>query len=121
MYTYRHNGAITVLTLYVNDLLIVGASTKVIRMVEGKLFAKIKMKDMGDVSLVLGMQVTRRRGNDTLTISQEEYTKSILDPLGMADCHAAISPGYGSEVSTKLPKEMILDEKISQRYQAITG
>ena len=35
------------------------------------------MTDMGDVSLVLGMQITRDREKKTLTISQEEYTKSI--------------------------------------------
>ena len=69
MYIYRHNGAITILTLYVNDLLIVGASIELIRMIERKLIDKVKMKDMGDVSLVLGMQVTRRRENGTLTVS----------------------------------------------------
>ena len=46
---------------------------------------QFKMTDMGDVSLVLGMQVTRDRQGETLTISQENYTKSILERLGMAD------------------------------------
>ena len=44
---------------------------------------KFKMTDMGDVSLVLGMQITRDREKKTLTISQEEYTKSILERFGL--------------------------------------
>ena len=34
------------------------------------------MTDMGDASLVLGMQITRDREKKTVKISQEEYTKS---------------------------------------------
>ena len=42
-----------------------------------------KTTDMGDVSLVLGTQITRDREKKTLTISQEEYTKSILERFGL--------------------------------------
>ena len=62
---------------------------------------KFKVKDMGDLSLVLEMQATRDRGNGTLTISQEDYTKSILDRFGMADYNPSSTPGYGSDFSTK--------------------
>ena len=87
VYIYQHNRVIIILTLYVDDLLVVGASIEVIGMVKRKLMDKFKMKDMGDVSLVLGMQVTRDHENGTLTISQEKYTKSMLDQFGMADCN----------------------------------
>ena len=62
---------------------------------------QFKMTDMGDVSLVLGMQVTRDRKYKTLTISQENYTKSILERFGMTDCKPSSTPGFGSELSTK--------------------
>ena len=39
---------------------------------------KVKMTDMGNVSLVLGMRITRDREKKTLTISRGECTKSIL-------------------------------------------
>ena len=42
---------------------------------------RFKTTSLGDVSLVLGMQVTRDRQNKTLTINQENYTKSILEKL----------------------------------------
>ena len=56
------------------------------------------MTDMGDLSLVLGMQITRDRETKTLTISQEEYTKSILERLGMANCKPVVTSGFGSEL-----------------------
>ena len=37
-----------------------------------------KLKNMGNVSLVLGMQVTRECEKGTLTISQEDYTRPML-------------------------------------------
>ena len=110
-----------ILTLYMDDFLIVDVSIEVIEMTKKKLMDKFKMKNMGHVSLVLGMQVTRDRENGTLTISQEKRTKSILDRFGMADCNLASTPGYGSELSTKHPADTLLNEEETQRYQAITG
>ena len=82
---------------------------------------QFKMTDMGDVSLVLGMQVTRDRQGKTLTISQENYTKSILERFGMADCKLSSTPGFGSELSTKQQEGTLLNKEETQRYQAITG
>ena len=79
------------------------------------------MTDIGDVSLVLGMQITRDREKKSLTISQEEYTKSILERFGMANCKLVGTPGFGSELSTKQPEETLLSKEETQRYQAITG
>ena len=82
---------------------------------------QFKTTDMGDVSLVLGMQVTRDRQRKTLTISQENYTKSILERFGMADCKLSSTPGFGSELSTKQQEGTLLNKEETQRYQAITG
>ena len=64
---------------------------------------RFKVIDLGDVLLVLGMQVTRDRQGKTVTISQENYTKSILERFGMADCKPSSTPGFGAELSTKQP------------------
>ena len=64
-------------------------------MIMSKLMDKFKMTDLGDVSLVLGMQITRDREKKTLTISREEYTKSILERFGMPTCKPVGTPGFG--------------------------
>ena len=92
-----------------------------IETVKEKLMDKFKMADMGDVSLVLGIQVTRDRERGTLTITQEDYTKSILDRFGMGSCNSLSTPGFGSELSAEQPEETFLNAEDKQRYQAITG
>ena len=53
-YIYNHDGVIIV-TLYVDDLLVVGGDIQLIEKIWGKLMEKFKMTDMGDVSRALGM------------------------------------------------------------------
>ena len=98
----------------------IGCDIQLIEKIRSKLTEKFKMADMGDVSLVLGMQITRDWEKKTLTISQE-YTKSILERFGMANCKPVGTPGFGSEVSTKKLEKTLLSKEETQRYQAIKG
>ena len=100
VYIYRKNGFVIILTLYVDDLLLVGADIQVIESIKQKSMKRFKMTDMVDVSLVLGMQVTRDRQQKTITISQENYTRFILEKFGMADCKPVSTPAFGQELST---------------------
>ena len=99
----------------------IGGDIQLIEKIKKKLMDQFKMTDMGDVSLVLSMQVTRDRQGKKMTISQENCTKSILERFGMADCKPSSTPGFGSELSTKQPEGTLLNKEETQRYQAITG
>ena len=91
-----------------------------------QLFGKLKkqlmnrfdMTDIGDVSKILGMNVTRDRENGTITIDQKDYT-AILERYGMKNCNVAFTPGVGPEISLDQPAERLLDEQGKQRYQSI--
>ena len=120
-YIYNHNNTVVILTLYAYDLLIIGGIIQEIETIKEKLMVKFKMTDMGDVSLVLGMQVTRDRKRGTLTITQENCTKSILDRLGMGSCNPLSTPGSGSELSVEQPEGTLLNAEDKQRYQTIAG
>ena len=61
VYIYSEGGAIYVLTLYVDDVLLLGKDRKVLERIKRKLMGRFSSTDMGDVSLVLGMEVTRDR------------------------------------------------------------
>ena len=56
---------VIILTLYVDDLLVIGGDIQLMEKIMSKLIEKFKMTDMGDVSLVLGMQITRDREKKT--------------------------------------------------------
>ena len=61
VYTYSECGAIYILTLYVDDVLLLGKDVLVLRQIKQKLMSRFSMTDMGDVSLVLGMSIARDR------------------------------------------------------------
>ena len=103
-----------------DDVLAIGVDIQLLEKTK-KLMDQFKMTDMGDVLLVLGMQVTRDRQGKTLTISQENYTKSNQERFGMADCKLSSTPGFGSELSTKQPEGTLLNREETQRYHANTG
>ena len=73
------------------------------------------------MSLVLGMGVTRDRKKGTVTVSQGQYTKSILERFGMANCNPAYKPGVGTKLSLNQSAEKLLRKEDKQQFQAITG
>ena len=83
VYTFGTSDTSSMRTLYVDDLLLLGGNTPVLKELKRKLTERFTMTDMGYVSLFLGMQITRERQAGTLTTSQEYCTKPILARLGM--------------------------------------
>ena len=79
VYLYDHDGVRIFLTLYVDDLLLASNNSDAMAMVKEKLKQRFKMTDMGAVSLLLGIETKRDLERGTLSISQEAYSKSILE------------------------------------------
>ena len=79
------------------------------------------MTDMGEVSLILGMEVTRQYKQGTLSISQVDHVNSILERFGMKDCNPVHTPGYGSNISNEQPESSLLDTTGTKLYQAMVG
>ena len=65
---------------------------------------RFSMTDMGDVSLVLGMEVTRDRTKGTATITQKNYVKSLLERYGTGNCNPAYTPCAGKNPYLDLEK-----------------
>ena len=69
---------------------------------------------------MLGVGVTRDREKGAVTITQEKYTKSLLERYGMASFKSTYTPGVGKELSLDQPEERPLSKKEKQRFQVIT-
>ncbi|CAM9662428.1 unnamed protein product [Laminaria digitata] len=76
---------------------------------------------MGDVSLVLRVQVTRDRKKGTLAISQAHYTTTVLETYGIGECKPVYTVGTGPELSINQGKGNFLPKADTQRYQSIVG
>ena len=109
---------IYILTLYVDDVLLLGKYLLVLRPIKQKLMSRFSMTDMGTVSLVLEMGVTRGHEKGTVTITQEKYTKSLLERYGMASINSTYTPGVGKELSLDQPEERFLSKEGEQRFHA---
>ncbi|GMF31986.1 unnamed protein product [Phytophthora fragariaefolia] len=76
--------------VYVDDLLIVGKEPD-IEMVIAELRSKFKIKDLGNVKHLLGMEITYVPGR-RLTISQKGYCEKILARFKMQNCKPVPTP-----------------------------
>ena len=74
-----------ILTIYDDDLMLAGGDKAMLKMLKEKLISHFATTDMGEISLILGMQVTLNHENGTLTISQADYTRSALKKYGMGE------------------------------------
>ena len=117
----RKKTGTAILTLYVDDIILLGINKQLLGKLKKQLMDRFEMTDLGDVSKVLGMNVTQNRVNGTITISQKDYTEDILERYGMTNCNVAFTPGVGSEISLDQLVDRLLDEQGKQRYQSIAG
>lgn len=121
VYIHGSGDALVILTLYVDDILISGKDPELVANLKKELRDRFEMTDMGEVNLILGMEVTRSYEEGTLVDSQKGYVKSILERFGMEKCNPVTTPGYGPELSTDQPADKLLGAAESKMYQSITG
>ena len=121
MYISQIGGEYCILTIYVDDILIAGPDKKFLARIKKQLMDKFTMSDLGEVSLILGMKITRDRVNKKLSISQTDYTLSILERFGMKDCNPVSTPNTGGELPLDQPEEALLDDDGIKVYQSLVG
>ena len=66
------------LVLYVDDILLIGNNVGALSDVKNWLANQFQMKDLGEASYVLGIQIIRDRKNKLLALSQASYIDKIL-------------------------------------------
>src|SRR5882672_9999102 len=67
-------------------------SPKLVMLYKEKLHARYALTDLGPVSWLLGIQVTRDRETRIISLSQEAYIKSIIARFSLADAKAYSTP-----------------------------
>lgn len=80
------------LLLYVDDILL--ATNDVGTLLETKSFlsSNFEMKDLGEASFVLGIQIHRDRSRGILGLSQKSYIEKVLKRFGMQNCKPMDTP-----------------------------
>ncbi|KAF0692297.1 Aste57867_16619 [Aphanomyces stellatus] len=81
-----------IVSLYVDDLLILAPNLALIESTKASLSKRFKMKDLGDVRDILGWQVQRDRTNRTVFLHQTRSCEAILDQFSMSKCAPVKTP-----------------------------
>jgi transposase InsO family protein len=99
----KHSGDdIIILAVYVDDLVIFGNNKSKINDLKLNLAEVFKIKDLGELKFILGIEVIRNRKEKTITITQRQYIKNVLERFEMINCKPVRSP---LDPNIKLKKE----------------
>jgi hypothetical protein len=90
---YRHkDGNFLVIAVDTDDMLMAGSVRKAIEDFKSELSARVKIKDLGDVHWLLGIEVARNRKMREVSFSQKAYVQKILERFEMMDAKPLTTP-----------------------------
>lgn len=116
--------SILILAVYVDDILVLSNSIMMEMKIINQLKENFKMKDLGEVSSILGVNVTRDATKKTIAIDQQSYISKVLEKFGMKDCNPVSTPLDPSQkLSTKMSPttDAERDEMKNIPYQEAIG
>lgn len=90
LFTKKSPTGITLVLVYVDDILLTGSDTSYIADLIKSLSTKFVMKDLGTLSYFLGIEVLRH--GSSIILSQTKYATDLLVKAGMQDCKSSPSP-----------------------------
>ena len=75
-----------ILVLYVDDILLAASDRGLLHDVKNYLSSNFEMKDMGEASYVIGIEIFRDRSQGILGLSQKAYINKVLERFKMESC-----------------------------------
>jgi hypothetical protein len=108
IYVFRAGHVFAMIALYVDDIPAANNDPSWLTSFKAKLGARFKVKDMGDLSQLLGMHITRDRSARTISLDQSKDLRVILAKYGMTASKPSslpMDPGFlaGLEHMTSPP------------------
>ena len=115
MYVKWSKESFLILSLYEDNILLVGNDKKMIVTTKVWLFSNFDIKGMGEASYVLGVKIFRDHSRNFLGLSQETYIRKILERCQMQGYKPFDTPiGKGDTLSLDMcPKTQEEKEKMA--------
>jgi hypothetical protein len=86
----RTTDSLTILVLYVDDILITDCSTSSIAVVKGILHDRFLMMDMGPLHYFLGLEISQDASG--IKLSQTKYARDLMERFHMTNCKFSPTP-----------------------------
>ena len=102
------------LVLYVDDVLLATNDLGLMHDTKNFLSNNFEMKDMGEASYVIGIEIFRDRSQGLLGLSQKAYINKVLQRFGMQNCSESVVPiQKGDKFSlNQCPKNELVHRKM---------
>ena len=91
-YLYLKQSGIDTLTVgvYVDDLIVTGSSTEVIKTFKAEMKLRFEMSDLGSLSSYLGLEV--KQEDNYIFLSQNAFAQKILEYARLTECNVVSTP-----------------------------
>ncbi|RVW43546.1 Retrovirus-related Pol polyprotein from transposon TNT 1-94 [Vitis vinifera] len=80
------------MVLYIDDILLASSDVNLLNDTKRILSANFNIKDLGEASFVLGIEIYRDRSRNLLGLSQKAYINRVLKRFNMQTCKASDAP-----------------------------
>ena len=101
IYMRMSAGSFVILVLYVDDILLASNNLNMLIETKQMLAQHFEMKDLGNASFVLGIEIHRDRSLGVLGLSQRSYIEKILKRFNMSTCSQVSAPIQKGEIFSK--------------------
>ena len=116
LFTRKHGDIFVVLLVYVDDVLIACNDKAEVDIFKDMLGDKFKLKDLGDLTYFLCLEVAR--SDKGIALCQRKYTLELLNDVGLLGCKCAKTP---MEYNLKLSKFKGVELKDPSHYRRLVG
>ncbi len=102
VFTHTAGKLLSIIALYVDDITMVCKDLDTIQQDKAALQKQYQMTDLGEITWILGMHITRNRKEGWIALSQEKISGEILEQFGKSDVRPISTPTLTNEHLTKL-------------------
>ncbi|KAM2062109.1 hypothetical protein TB2_047101 [Malus domestica] len=116
LFIKHKGGKVTLLIIYVDDMIVTSDDTIEIEQLQGYLSSKFETKDLGSLKYFLGIEVARSQ--EEIYLSQRKYVLDLLSETGMLACKLVDTPIVQNH-HLAIYQDKVLTNK--ERYQRLVG
>lgn len=116
LFVKTQGGKLSVVLVYVDDLIITGDNNEEIQRVKENLSVRFQMKELGELKHFLGLEIDRSK--EGVFLCQQKYATDLLNKYGMMECKSISTP---MEANTKLCAHEGKDLEDTTMYRQLVG
>ena len=121
LFVRHHKDHSVYLLVYVDDILIVSSSAESVKQVKEMLTSTFDLRDLGEASIFVGLEIERDRAARTLTIRQSRMTNDLVARYGMLQAQPKAIPLAAGTQLVKASDDSQLLDKEQYGYAELVG